>query len=858
MNPISMALHAGKMTLQSGNVRRNTVVQIVIATIAFILLIRIWPCGLVQKHIESKQQAYHDMNELEGDYFTHADKKLQTVYFSQKHLSRLTLYAGCTAYEKGDFVTFRIYNDEFSCIYEEKYSCEKIAKNGYLRTEPELDVEPGKIYYYEVLVPEEEEVTLVLPTADRSTLAQTENGTLYVDGIINDAVSLVADFSYTEALSIWRILLYDILILTASLFVMFGVILLLDRMEPWNEEISRYGKWAVTGIAGIMALIFFFFAVIRNVFGGEGLDRLVYAIGILSATFWLMCLVWFPREVRKPSRLAPEKQMSLIWRNYIQTVCFGLLFYALCQYVNADREYYHYVNTRWMLILLGIAFLMIYTEKELCNLVSGIYLGVSVVGAFLYCTNYAGEEQEVYLAKLTAGVVIVWGLVVINTMLQYKKGFWRQVSKPFFVMWITFSLLMYLYRYEKVWVFTATLPFAVLLLYNLSAAGRSRLLKNFTNGILLSFGLVTLFCMQHRPYHYWILYRYGGIFHTVACNGMYLTVVLGAALAKLFGRMRDKTEMTQRCWKELFLVGCGAGFMLLTMSRTALLATIVNAFMVIGLTAATYRKKPIRIVQECVLTLGAVLVCFPLVFSSVRMIPALVNDPVHYDVESQDESFSIYEGEAIDSDKYMTIERFLDIFFGRFQTAQEDADNRDVETVPQENDLLASVKPALPVMLPTAEEQSENEESRSYVLEGNTDISNGRFQIYKDYFKALTLSGHPKMSDIENMQEEYTHAHNSYLQVAYNFGIPAGILFLFLCALTLWRAILLFYRHGRKYSIYLVPFSLVVVFGFVSLTEWAFHPCIPAGFCFLFLQMLLMQEPRGVHGAGQQEDTAKR
>ena len=91
--------------------------------------------------------------------------------------------------------------------------------------------------------------------------------------------------------------------------------------------------------------------------------------------------------------------------------------------------------------------------------------------------------------------------------------------------------------------------------------------------------------------------------------------------------------------------------------------------------------------------------------------------------------------------------------------------------------------------------------------------------------------------------KDYAHAHNSYIQVAYDFGLIAGIAFLLLCAFTLWHSIVLAYSYGKNYNIYFVPFSLIVVFGFISLTEWAFHPCIPVGFAFLFMQMLLMQKP---------------
>ena len=97
------------------------------------------------------------------------------------------------------------------------------------------------------------------------------------------------------------------------------------------------------------------------------------------------------------------------------------------------------------------------------------------------------------------------------------------------------------------------------------------------------------------------------------------------------------------------------------------------------------------------------------------------------------------------------------------------------------------------------------------------------------------------MALIAENGEEIVHAHNSYIQVTYNFGIIAGIVYCIMCVLTLWRGGVLFYRYGNKYNIYMVPFSIIIVFGIVSLTEWAFHPCIPAGFAFLFVQMLLMQ-----------------
>jgi hypothetical protein len=60
--------------------------------------------------------------------------------------------------------------------------------------------------------------------------------------------------------------------------------------------------------------------------------------------------------------------------------------------------------------------------------------------------------------------------------------------------------------------------------------------------------------------------------------------------------------------------------------------------------------------------------------------------------------------------------------------------------------------------------------------------------------------------------------------------------------MSLWKGIDIVLKQGRKYSIYFVPVALIVAFGFISLTEWAFHPCIPAGFCFLLMQAVLIKD----------------
>ncbi len=827
MNPKELLQHA---IYDSEHVRRNTIIQIVIATLAFILLCRVWPLGLVQRHTESVQQAFSHVNEIQGESFTGTDKKLQSIRFSQKHIYQMMVYLSCQeGYDANeDYVLFRLYDDGFSCIYEETQGFGLLENRGGFLATPDMDVDVDRDYYYEVIVPEQAVGSLLLPVADRTSLAQKENTILYVDGIYREDISLVTNFDYTKELTIFHVIAYDLLILVVAALCYVGVIWCLYTFEEYLGQAGYYGKRVLTVIVALAVIAFFVFSVIMNGFGGEVADRIVYAFASVMGLAWFWCAVWMDGRGRRNSRLSADRQISLIWRNYIQTVSFASLFYALCQYVNADREYYHYTNTRWMLIFLGIAFLMIYTEKELCNYMSGIWLAVGLIGSFIYCYGIE-DEPEYYLAKLAAGVTVVWGLVIINLLRQVKKDFWKTIDWSIFVVWFVFLIFMWANRFDKVWVFVAVLPFLTLLFVNLSAAGKSRLLKNFTNGILLSFGFVMLFCLMHRPYHYWMRYRYNGIFHTVACMGMYLVVVSGAIIGKLYGKWKEGEKLLQTGKTELFLLAAVVANILLTMSRTAILTFAVNVLLVVILAAFSYRKTWKRVMAELCLMGVVVVMSFPLMYSIIRVVPAVVNEPVRYEIEPQDRYFMIYEGDKIDSDKYMTIRRYFEVFFGRFESG-EDARGNQEDTM-----LLAYIgKETLPIgdSLVASDTQTTEEQ---------TDMSNGRFDIFKAYIESITLEGHEKMA-LEEGELSHAHAHNSYIQVAYDFGLIAGIAFLALCAITLWKSIMLAFHYGKNYSIYFVPFSLIVVFGFISLTEWAFHPCIPAGFAFLFVQVLLMQK----------------
>ena len=140
--------------------------------------------------------------------------------------------------------------------------------DGYLTATPDVDVEPDRAYYYEMLVPEDCGGVFELPVADRGALGQTENSTLYIDGIINDNVALIADFDYAKALTAFGVLLYYAMILAAATIVYIAaavVLYLYDiYLTQYQQTIIRSARIAASAAVGGAALFLLVFSGLRT------------------------------------------------------------------------------------------------------------------------------------------------------------------------------------------------------------------------------------------------------------------------------------------------------------------------------------------------------------------------------------------------------------------------------------------------------------------------------------------------------------------------------------------------------------------------------------------------------------------
>ncbi len=124
--------------------------------------------------------------------------------------------------------------------------------------------------------------------------------------------------------------------------------------------------------------------------------------------------------------------------------------------------------------------------------------------------------------------------------------------------------------------------------------------------------------------------------------------------------------------------------------------------------------------------------------------------------------------------------------------------------------------------------------------ESEADVTNGRFDIFRSYLEQLNDEGHEDMGAVLPDGSIAAHAHNIYLQVAWDHGKIIGIMFAIWCLLTCIRAFIVFMSHKDTYPGFGILLAVSVTFTVCGITEWISHPCNPVGMVMLLASSLLI------------------
>lgn len=785
---------------------------------------------------------------------------------------------------EGATFTLRVFDENYQLLREQQHSTSEMKEMpGECYVALNLNTKVGKQYYYTLECVEGE---LFLNYEMTETSGFIYNGPCYIGDEALGGCNLITTYHYSQPLRKVKTLISLFLITAVAAGLIFALYTLNKEKGLLDEQVAL--QWGVQRICNPLIILLTIIGMVATgplyLFSLQYFDIAVFTLGVLllGITAWHMVN-------RKYESKSEQDFLSVIKEkipDLLQSFCFAMGLLACIHYMNGLYNIFHDIAYRELLIWMTLAVLVTFNKKEWMNIWNIIGVIAGGVWAFNYyklhfpeCVNEQGvvNELEVQVLKLTCYLAIPIVLIALRTIASIIKGIlWTikaskekklalpklTVSSWFTIGYIVFTVVMAIgfiqHRNTRGWPIYTVAVFGVYALQMLIWKNRSHLLNNVMNGIIFNFFGTTFYCLLHRPFMSFLYTRYSHIFHTVTVTATFLSLIMAVAIVKLFYKY-NQTKNWKSCIYELALFGVATNYELFTMSRTGLIAIVVTGvtmwFMMLRGKLAEKAKK---MAMGVVLVVLSVLWFFPICFTAQRTIPALVRQPDEYP-EIEEFAEVILVGNDIQSDDYITLDRFLEIFANKMLSIPEDTFNLyqyRIGGMPEE-------------MLENGDEYDEDEgedtEARGalsgdgYVvlpelyagrvvklpnswLRDEDDYTNGRTDIFKAYYAELNDEGHETMSvELPNGERLY-HAHNIYLQFAFDHGMIMGGLFILWLLYTLVLSVVFFYKKESENERSALPLAIMLMLLVGGIVEWIAHPCNPVGCSVLLMLPTLMMQ----------------
>lgn len=497
------------------------------------------------------------------------------------------------------------------------------------------------------------------------------------------------------------------------------------------------------------------------------------------------------------------------------------------------------------------------------------------------------KEYELHntATMLTAVCAVLIGILVVSFFknLVYRHQLPKADSRLnlFGILCLLLSALLILFRNTRWWGIALVFAYGVYAGRLRDSERREEALPVLAGGLQLHFYASVLYCMLFRLFTGFVFARFSFTFHTVTITAQYLTMMEAAAACFLIDKIRrteflePQTDLRRKrdgsfvslsrwkrrwksLWKEFVFFGCVGAYGIFTMSRTAYFSV---AMVLLVLLLLSGRK---RILLSVSIMVSSILVLFPAVFAMQRILPALVGRPYIFTIEQVDPQL---RGRTnTDNRSYMCLERFHQVFCekilgmsGGGYNFPEDRENYDSSGKPvypqifgkaqrtlyvaniQTEDLRfalggAHVEPSFLQKEASASGKTRKATAfcqtpkprmkRAGQKEEETGLdqyTNGRLSIYKTYLTHLNWKGHDRMGAEAPNGEILVHAHNTYLQVAYDHGILTGGVFLLWVIFGIVSSALYEKRFQEKMRVAGLPLALFLAFAFAGVSEWVFQ-----------------------------------
>lgn len=460
----------------------------------------------------------------------------------------------------------------------------------------------------------------------------------------------------------------------------------------------------------------------------------------------------------------------------------------------------------------------------------------------------------IYKWTFFLGVWNVWWIFLVGQ--EIVKRLWKAGSlraKPDLtgVLALVMAFLMTFSRSGRLWPVWFAAMFGMFYVTRFTREKLDQLFEAMVDATIVAFFVIQIYAYGFRPYD---VIRYLGAYPNSNVASLHYLVVYTMVLCKLHYLEKKNAK---KGWRIFFFLGAAGllDFMFLTMGRTSwVTAIVITCFYGIFVIWKNWKKKFSGVIARGAALVAAFVVLFPVVFGTVRFLPAVLHHPVWYGGEYSIEK--VHSFDPADSPKYIEMDEFLEAVFGRIVgtfykgdeageasvagnstdnvvtveagTAEDNAgagsaDNtvaentEDGENADRENAEPDNVNSAVAVDA----SQTSYEIIEKIGPEGMDEALNIRLSIYAAYLRNLNWFGHPdaeghyQFADIDYFS---WHAQNVWLQMAFSYGIPSGILFLILTVL-LFRKNFGILKNAGNVPYKIIPFFICLLFFVYGLME---------------------------------------
>lgn len=797
--------------------------------IVICIVVSLWPLRLVRETVTSRsdEQVVMESEPVSGGSAIH---QMFVAQFDKLQSIDVYLTEGAI----GEDFNFVLYDGAMNIIMQQVISTKDMKEiPGYCKVQINLDLEVGKEYYFLL---QNMEMEFRVGYADTAASNNPYIGPLFYSEMGDTEHCMIAAYNYVMPLRKAKTLAIDGFLVLAGILVTLLSGKYYGKYQERNTllTVERTMRMVLNPLVIILGILAFILIGPCMTFTNDIISIVFYEAGVLLAVLTALYALNHDRTGCATDRTFVDVFQER-WQGYLQSTMFAGAIWACCNYMNGLYEIHHTVAYRQMLIFFALAVIVTYTRREIFNLVNLVYAAAAAVAGYFYYQNTVRlleepEELEILTVKLTAWVGILAGFVIVNTvriLIGKKVG---RISIWYGILVALFFALIIIYRNTRGWPIYLVCAFVLYYLRMAAWDKKAGLLQNICNGILLHFGAMVVYCLLHRPYMYFQYYRYPFIFHTVTISAVYLALVVCAALVKFLDAYRRHPSLAGT-YKELIMLGISVAYLLFTLSRTGYLSILVTGVLIVLMVCFSMEHKWRRLLQCVGMMALAALVCFPVVFTAQRMLPSVAAEPELHEIEEI--PTELMHGRDMDSYYYITVERFVQVFQMKvlgipeeeclnaflFFSSADEAPVYKMHLEEQAPILLASTED----MAAAAAQEAEQEDS----------YTNGRLYIFRQYYNNLNAFGHEEMGITEADGNFLVHAHNIYLQVAYDHGIYVGIVFILLGAGTLVQSFLYYRKRKDDTVCAALPLAILILFAVAGLAEWIFHPCCPIAYCLL-------------------------